>query len=832
MRPLSLFAPADVALLLGLATVSLFAGCGSSSSSSVGAARPAAPPSYVRFSNGRLELPHNNIMNTGRAVTIEGWVRAGQDARGPLFVFTRFRDIRPNSEHKLLYVQRDGSIGALYNGSPWHPDGLRTAEGTFAFDGQWHHVAFVRTDTGSSPSQDQWAITYDGVVKRWGRGPDWPVSSLIQSGNNPTIIGEDYYTPGGTSGYDLRSVRVSGVTRYVPMGDFFEGQTLFMPSTAWASDSSTALLLDMTTASGTQVVDRSPAGQVATLSPNAGASGHGVAWFGPSPQGGWALRCNTDGTITFPNESLLNTGAEVTIEGWVQASGAASGTFPMFSRMNSATEGKQVSILEDGSIRVLYSGSPGQFVTTQPGIFRKDADWHHVAFVRRLATATSPADWSVYYDGSLVLRGSLDTLAGPAGMLLQASNSLWRYDGANWVQAAATSLAGATPLSMSNVNIDDVLLLNANYTPASGPQRLDPYSLVGTNWVNAPFSSAVVLPVRSNLPVASNGIDKLLLAYGQDFVLTRNDFYQLQRNSAVSTTASLLGTYVNGASMPQPRSEHALAFDKRRKLFLLFGGKSASGVYLNDTWTFDGATWMPHYSADPNLSGFTTGPSPRGMAAMAYHDLAEHFVLHGGTTDLLAGAMADTWIFHNGWQPISPAAGNGPQARVKAAMAYDGDRQVVVLHGGREGFFVGRNDTWEWSGAAWRQVVTTSAPPVSTGNAYPMAWRRPACSNGGCDIASQTGNTQIGAIGTSGYSIAGLRVTARPLYQGSFAPPTRLDVLPSDPTAANGSVFVLRTTPGSTQVTNAVTTRTGTASVQVTGGSATNWAPSADEVGR
>lgn len=182
-------------------------------------------------------------------------------------------------------MQRDGSIGALYNGSPWHPDGVRTPEGTFQFDSQWHHVALIRTDTGSSEGNDQWAITYDGVVKRWGRGPDWVVSPLIQSGNNPTIIGEDFYSPDGTSGYDMKALRVSSVTRYVPPANFFNGQQLFTPATSWTADANTAMLLDLTRGGGAQVADLGPAGQVGTLSPNAPAVGRGPAFYGPLAAG-------------------------------------------------------------------------------------------------------------------------------------------------------------------------------------------------------------------------------------------------------------------------------------------------------------------------------------------------------------------------------------------------------------------------------------------------------------------------------------------------------------------------------------------------------------------
>jgi hypothetical protein len=794
---------------------------------------PTADFKFLRFSNGRIEFPHNNVMNTGRAVTIEGWVRGGQDARGPLFLFIRYLDNRPNAEHKLLFVQRDGSIGALYNGSPWHPDGVRTPEGTFQFDSQWHHVALIRTNTGSSEGNDQWAITYDGVVKRWGRGPDWMVSPLIQSGNNPTLIGEDFYSPDGTSGYDMKALRVSSVTRYVPPANFFDGQQLFTPAASWTADASTAMLLDLTRGGGAQVADLGPAGQVGTLSPNAPAVGRGPAFYGPSPQAGWALQANTGGTITFPHESSLNTGAEVTIEGWVSAAAGATGTFPLFERMSSPTDGKHVSVHQDGSIRVLYSGSPGQMVATQPSVFRKDGLWHHVAFVRRLASGVSGADWQIYYDGSPVLRGSLDTPDGPSGMLLQSGTALWKFDGANWVQVNATALATNNPVAMNTVNTDDVTLLSPITISTPPSTQLQPFSFTGGSWAAA-TNAGTTIPNLFGLPLVGNGLDKLLITYGLEFIFTRDKIYEVTRNSATSFAAAQVAQFTPLANMPDPRSDHMMAYDKRHQIYVLFGGKDASGIYRNDTWIYNSLTrtWAKHYNEDPQYAAFRQAPSPRGYAAMAYHDVGQHIVLHGGTNDPLTNVLGDTWVFHLGWQQVTTAAGAAPTARYRASCAYDGDRQVVVLHGGRLNFFQAATDTWEWTGSAWRQVITATSPPANPGSTVPMAWRRSVCASGGCSITAQVASTLIGSATATGYAIAGARVTPRALYITPFEPPTQLDSLPSTSVGAgNGSVFALRVLSNSTTVSNEASGLAGTTSPAVTGAAATSWATSLTFVG-
>lgn len=57
-----------------------------------------------------------------------------------------------------------------------------------------------------------------------------------------------------------------------------------------------------------------------------------------------------------------------------------------------------------------------------------------------------------------------------------------------------------------------------------------------------------------------------------------------------------------------------------------------------------------------------------------------------------------------GWKGMEKLADAGPPARVMGYMAYDKERDRVVLFGGRLGWPNDANDTWEWDGAAWKEV--------------------------------------------------------------------------------------------------------------------------------
>ena len=114
-----------------------------------------------------------------------------------------------------------------------------------------------------------------------------------------------------------------------------------------------------------------------------------------------------------------------------------------------------------------------------------------------------------------------------------------------------------------------------------------------------------------------------------------------------------------------------------------------------DTWTWDGAAWH-------RANG--TGPTSRYLASLAYDAKRKVFVLFGGQT--AKGSSDETWTWdRSGWKAASPA--HRPSPRRGAALAYDPTREVVVLYGGliqdrNEGLVGG--DTWTWDGTDWTQV--------------------------------------------------------------------------------------------------------------------------------
>ncbi|MDY0002284.1 MAG: FG-GAP-like repeat-containing protein [Polyangia bacterium] len=116
--------------------------------------------------------------------------------------------------------------------------------------------------------------------------------------------------------------------------------------------------------------------------------------------------------------------------------------------------------------------------------------------------------------------------------------------------------------------------------------------------------------------------------------------------------------------------------------FVLFGGQDASGVPMADTWLFDGESWEEHIQIEPT-------PGARYGHAMAYDPERNVLLLFGGSDEAnptSIGSFEDLWEFvpGTGWEARSPI-GPSPGPRYGAAMAYHPSEGRFVLFGGHLG---------------------------------------------------------------------------------------------------------------------------------------------------
>lgn len=152
------------------------------------------------------------------------------------------------------------------------------------------------------------------------------------------------------------------------------------------------------------------------------------------------------------------------------------------------------------------------------------------------------------------------------------------------------------------------------------------------------------------------------------------------------------------------------AFDVARDRLVVFGGERFIGAYifLNDTWELNPTTltWTQRTVA---------GPSARALAAMAYDPVRQVTVLFGGRSDFsTTPPLSDTWEWTGaGWRQPAPAT--VPPGRSQAHLVWDGSRQRIVLFGGFGSGTVALNDVWEFDGTNWQQRTNIGVGPQRAG---------------------------------------------------------------------------------------------------------------------
>jgi outer membrane murein-binding lipoprotein Lpp len=170
------------------------------------------------------------------------------------------------------------------------------------------------------------------------------------------------------------------------------------------------------------------------------------------------------------------------------------------------------------------------------------------------------------------------------------------------------------------------------------------------------------------------------------------------------TWTYLAGTWTQLSPMvsPSAREGGMMTYDAADGYVLLFGGYPGSGTHaLDDTWTFHAGVWTqlrPHVH-----------PPDTEWAGIAYDPQSHYVVMFGGDRIIGTTKYDTTWSFHHGkWKELSPAV--SPLARNYAAMAYDPATGYIVLFSGLGTADVYYDDTWEFSGGTWTNITPALSP--------------------------------------------------------------------------------------------------------------------------
>jgi hypothetical protein len=142
----------------------------------------------------------------------------------------------------------------------------------------------------------------------------------------------------------------------------------------------------------------------------------------------------------------------------------------------------------------------------------------------------------------------------------------------------------------------------------------------------------------------------------------------------------------------------AMVYDSKRKQVVLFGGvgeapsRGQPQPHFNDTWVWDGKRWRKVSDE---------GPPARARHALVFDRRAGVVLLYGGSQD--GRQFDDLWQWDGQrWTEIR-VTGPTPGKRDLHVMTYDAARNRTVLYGGTGEKVL--DDTWEWDSKGWLQVA-------------------------------------------------------------------------------------------------------------------------------
>jgi hypothetical protein len=157
-----------------------------------------------------------------------------------------------------------------------------------------------------------------------------------------------------------------------------------------------------------------------------------------------------------------------------------------------------------------------------------------------------------------------------------------------------------------------------------------------------------------------------------------------------------------------------LSYDPNRHQVILFGGRAYFNFGVSVTYAWDGTNWI---NITPALS-----PVGRSFHSMATDTARSRIVMYGGYNGNL---LEDTWEWDGStWMQMTTSAGGTPGRLNTTSMGYDSERHVTLLFGGVGSIDLGF--TWEWDGQNWSQKQPCDSPPYLDRSAmvYDIAQRK------------------------------------------------------------------------------------------------------------
>ncbi len=179
------------------------------------------------------------------------------------------------------------------------------------------------------------------------------------------------------------------------------------------------------------------------------------------------------------------------------------------------------------------------------------------------------------------------------------------------------------------------------------------------------------------------------------------------------------GTWAFRGPVPTVTQGASLAYDAATGVVFVFGGRGPTAL-SDELWE-----WEPVSGAWTNRTVTPrppAWPSPRQTVGLTVDVARRRLLVLGGNTVFNGGGTSNelweldlatmTWA-----NRVTPTPSVVPPGRMGHSLAYDSDRQRVLLFGGNDAAYVPSNDFWEWDGqrGSWARLTPTPPSPQPTG---------------------------------------------------------------------------------------------------------------------
>jgi len=278
----------------------------------------------------------------------------------------------------------------------------------------------------------------------------------------------------------------------------------------------------------------------------------------------------------------------------------------------------------------------------------------------------------------------------------------WEWNGSEWSLRATSGLGQRLGQGMA-FDSDRCVTVVFGGVDGLGNYKNDTWEWDGTTWVQKCTSGCTPPGTRNTPSMSYDAAQHAIVLFGGYGPGLLNDTWEWNGSTWAQVTTTI--------PRPSPRSSPAMGYDPVRKRIVIFGGNlvpAICGAHSDETWELDLAT----NPATWTIVATPQRPDPRGENShIVYEPNRNGMVLFGGT-DFCTTTFDDTWEYDGEtWVQISTST--APEGRHGHDMVYDAVRQEIVLFGGDLGPLSDwdvRGDTWTFGEAGPIPVLIDIKP--------------------------------------------------------------------------------------------------------------------------